>query len=240
MITYERQVEILSYLRQHNCATFKELSDAVFASESSVRRDVRKLEAEGYVKQTYGGVVLASYVNEIVPLKLREKENTAVKDEIAHSAAQYIFDGATILMDGSSTVRRIIRHIDAYQNLKIITNNHLIFSDLTSGNATVYSTGGRFDRQNQIFLGSVAEESVRNITADILFFSSQAISREGEITDVSEEETALRRVMLSRAKKKIFLCDASKVGIQKTFKLCTKDDVDLILCDQGLPWEYRA
>lgn len=237
MITYERQMEILNYLKQHNCATFKELASAVFASESSVRRDVKKLESEGYVKQTYGGVVLASYVNEIVPLKLREKENTAVKDALARSAAKYIFDGATILMDGSSTVRKIIKHVGSYQNLKIITNNHLIFSDPESSNATVYSTGGRFDRQNGIFLGSTAEEFVRNITADLLFFSSQAISAEGEITDVSEEETALRKVMLSRAKKKIFLCDSSKVGLQKAFKLCTKDDVDIILCDQKLPWE---
>ena len=237
MITYERQVEILNCLKRRNCATFKELASAVYASESSVRRDIKKLELDGYVKQTYGGVVLASYANEIVPIKLREKENASVKDEIARSAAQYIFDGATILMDGSSTVRKITKYIDDYKNLKIITNNHLIFSGLESNNAAVYSTGGRFDRQNQIFLGSAAEEYVRNITADILFFSSQAISEEGEITDVSEEETTLRRVMLSRAKRKIFLCDSSKVGLQKTFKLCTKDDVDLILCDQRLPWE---
>lgn len=237
MITYERQMEILSYLMQRHCATVKELATAVFTSESSVRRDIKKLELEGFVKQTYGGVVLASYANGIVPLKLREKENTVVKDKIALSATQYIFNGATILMDGSSTVRKIIRHIDSYQELKIITNNHSIFSELESSNATVYSTGGRFDKQNKIFLGSVAEEFVRNITADIVFFSSQAISEEGEITDASEEETALRKIMLSRAKRKIFLCDSSKVGFKKTFKLCNKDEVDVIICNQKLPWE---
>ena len=124
-----------------------------------------------------------------------------------------------------------------YKNLKIVTYNHLILSELESDDATVYSTGGRFDKKNGIFLGSRAEEFVREITADILFFSSQAISNDGEITDVSEEETSMRRVMLSRAKKKIFLCDSSKVGLEKTFKLCTKDDVDAIICDQKLPWE---
>lgn len=236
MITFERKIEILNYLNQHNCATFKELAAAVFTSESSVRRDVKKLEAEGLVKQAYGGVAIASYINGIVPLKLREKENSVVKDRLARTAAQYIFDGATILMDGSSTVRRIIGHIAPYKNLKIITNNHLIFSDLELNNACVYSTGGRYDKQNRIFLGSAAEEFVRNITADILFFSSQAISTTGEITDISEEETALRKVMLSRAKTKIFLCDSSKVGLEKTFKVCTKEDIDHIICDQKLPW----
>ena len=141
------------------------------------------------------------------------------------------------MLDGSSTVRKIIKYIGCYKNLKIITNNHLIFSDSESINATIYSTGGRFDKQNHIFLGSAAEEYVRNIRADVLFFSSQAISNSGEITDVSEEENALRKVMLSQANKKIVLCDSSKVGLIKTFKLCSKDDVDLISCNQKLPWE---
>ena len=63
MITYERQIEVLNYLKANNCATFKELAEAVYSSESSVRRDVKSLESQGYVKQTYGGVVLASYLN---------------------------------------------------------------------------------------------------------------------------------------------------------------------------------
>lgn len=238
MITYERQIEILNYLKQNKCATIKELSGAIFTSESSIRRDVKKMEAEGLLKQTYGGVILASFVNEIVPLRLRENENADAKDEVARLAAKYIFDGATLLLDGSSTVRKIVKYINGYKNLKIITNNHLIFSDLASTDVTVYSTGGRFDKQNHIFLGSTAEEYVRNITADLFFFSSQAISDTGEITDVSEEETALRKVMLSRAKRKIFLCDSSKVGTRKTFTLCSKDEVDAIICNQPLPWEH--
>ena len=237
MITYERQIEVLNYLKANNCATFKELAEAVFSSESSVRRDVKSLDSQGYVKQTYGGVVLASYVNEIIPLKLREGKNAAAKDVVAKEGAKYIFDGATLLLDGSSTVRRLIKYLDPYKSLKIITNNHEIFSELENEKITVYSTGGRFDPQNKIFLGSTAEEYVRNVSADILFFSSQAISEDGEISDVSEEETSLRRVMLSRAKKKIFLCDSSKLGLEKTFRLCSKNDVDVIICDEKLPWE---
>ena len=237
MIIYERQIEILKYLKENRCATVKELSKAIFTSESSIRRDVKKLENDGMVKLTYGGVILASYVNDIVPLKLRDNENSTVKDEIARLAAKRLFDGATVLLDGSSTVRRIIKYISPFKNLKIITNNHLIFSDLQSSDAIVYSTGGRFDKQNHIFLGNTAEEYVRNMTADILFFSSQAISSSGEITDVSEEETALRKVMLTRANKKIFLCDSTKIGLKKTFKLCSKDDIDEIICNQKMPWE---
>ena len=38
-------------------------------------------------------------------------------------------DGDTIFMDGSSTVRRIIKHLNNFENLKIITNNCRIFKE---------------------------------------------------------------------------------------------------------------
>ena len=237
MIIYERKLAILSYLKKNNLATFRELAKAVYASESSVRRDVKVLECEGYVKQTYGGVVLASYVNGIVPVKLRESENAAIKDALAETAVKHVFDGATLLLDGSSTVRRMVKYLSNFSNLRIITNNYKLFSDAEGFSGTLYSTGGRYDSRNKIFIGSVAEEFLHGITADVMFFSCQALSDDGEITDVSEEETSLRKVMLSRAKKKIFLCDSSKVGKKQTFKLCTKDDVDEIICDKKLPWE---
>jgi len=237
MIIYERQQAILNHLKQNKFSTVKELSKIVWASESSVRRDIKVLEQQGYVDRIYGGVTLSGHSNNVVPVTLRNSYNSTIKDELAKNASKHIFDGATIFMDGSSTVRRIIKYTNRFKNLKIITNNQLIFSECMNSQIRLYCTGGLFDSQSNIFLGSVAENYIDSVNADIVFFSSQAISNDGEISDVSEEETSLRRKMLARAKKKIFLCDSSKLGSTKTFSLCTKDDVDLIICDKKLPWE---
>lgn len=236
MYEYERQQKILDHLKQKHFSSVKELSEIVWVSESSVRRDVKKLEQKGYVKQIYGGIVLSEYENSVVPIDLRDNSNSTVKEELAKRAAEHIFDGATIIMDGSSTVRRIIKYVGKFHNLKIITNNQRIFNDCDDPEMDLYCTGGLFLSQSKIFAGSTAERFINGINADILFFSSQAISNEGEISDASEEETALRKAMLSRAKKKIFLCDSSKLGLKRTFALCSKDDVDVIICDTALPW----
>lgn len=237
MIIYERQQTILNYLKQNKFSTVKELSKNVLSSESSVRRDIKVLEQKGYITQIYGGVTLAGYANDVVPIGLRDSSNISIKEDLARKATKHIVDGATILMDGSSTVRKIIKYMGHFKNIKIITNNQLLFSECTHPQIKLYCTGGLFDSQSNIFLGSSAENYVSSINADIFFFSSQAISNDGEISDVSEEETSLRKIMLSRSKKKIFLCDSSKVGLKKTFTLCTRSDVDLIICDKKLPWE---
>jgi DeoR/GlpR family transcriptional regulator of sugar metabolism len=236
MLLYQRQNEILNYLNKNECATIKELANIVWVSESSIRRDIKSLEEKGLVKQVYGGVMLP-YQNTVIPSRIRDTFNSAVKDTLAQTAAKHIFDGATILMDSSSTVKRIIKYMGNFHNIRIITNNQNIFNECNNNEIKLYSTGGHFVNQNNVFVGSAAEEFIRNIYVDILFLSSQAISDNGEISDISERETSIRKVMLTRAKKKIFLCDSSKIGLKKTFTLCTKDDLDLIICDKKLPWE---
>ncbi len=237
MVSYIRRQEIMNYLKKRHFSTVKELAAAVYASESSVRRDVSELEKSGSVCRVYGGVVLPEYTNSVMPLSIRDASNPEVKNSLAKRAAKYVSEGDTVFMDGSSTVRRIVKHLAGIKNLKIVTNNCRIFEENCDSGIKLYCTGGRFVPQSGIFTGAAAEEYARNVNADIMFFSSQAISESGTVSDVSEEETALRRVMLSRAKKKIFLCDSSKFGLVKTFTLCTKDDIDVIISDKALPWE---
>ena len=130
-----------------------------------------------------------------------------------------------------------IKYINNFRDIKIITNNQLLFNETISPTIQLYCTGGRFISDNNTFVGSSAENFLKGINADLLFFSSQAISETGEISDASEDESSLRKVMLSRAKKKIFLCDSSKIGLKYAFTVCTKNELDEIICDKKLPWE---
>ncbi len=237
MLQFERQEAILQFLEKRKNASIRELAQALFTSEASIRRDIEALEHRGLVKRVYGGVLLSRYQNDIVPISLRDSDHSAVKEDIARRAAAMIKDGDTIIMDASSTVRRILKYIPHYRNLKVITNNLRIFSDFGDSDIQLYCTGGTYNGHNHAFTGPAAENYLRTISADYLFFSSQGISEDGTISDVSEEETALRRVMLTRASKQYFLCDSSKLGSSRMFTLCHKDDITDIICDIPLPWE---
>ena len=237
MIQYERQEQILAYLERQKTATVRELAKHLFTSEASVRRDIAALEGRGLVTKIYGGVLLSRYQNGVVPVGLRDGDHSAVKEEIARRAAELIRDGDTVMMDASSTVRRIIKYIGNRRGVQIITNNHRIFTDCKQSGIRLYCVGGIYDGENHAFYGPAAEQFLRGVTADCLFFSSQGISREGIISDASEAESSLRRVMLSRARRRYFLCDGSKLGVERMFTLCHKDDLDGVICDAPLPWE---
>ena len=143
----------------------------------------------------------------------------------------------TVIIDSSSTARRIIKYISHLNGLRIITNNLSIFEEARHLDFEFYCTGGTYSRKGNDFLGPSAESYISSVTADILFFSAEGIDDDGEITDVSEKRNSLRRVMMARAKKKYFLCDGSKIGIRRTFTLCTASELDGVICNLPLPWE---
>lgn len=235
MLQLERQKNIMDYLHHHHSATIRELARAVYTSEASVRRDLARLEAGGHVERIYGGVLLAGNKNNVLPLNVRETANAAGKEIVAQKAAQLVKDSDTIILDASSTAYRICHHIRDRKHLRVITNNLKVCQALADcEDIQVYCTGGTFVGHSSCFLGTNAENFIRGVNADILFFSSQAISATGIITDVGEADISMRKVMLSHAKRRVFLCDSSKFGITRPFTLCCKDDVDDIICDVDL------
>lgn len=235
MIQYERKERILERLSKQKSVSLKELAAELFISEASIRRDIAALEQEGLVTRLYGGVTLSANRNGVIPVSFRDAEHSAQKEAIAKKAAALVRDGDTLMLDASSTVRRMLRYLTDRRDLTVITNNLRIFDEYGSSGIRLYATGGIYRAENHALVGAGAMETLSSLSADAVFFSSQGLSEEGEISDASEEETALRRVMLSRCRHRFFLCDSSKFGIRRTFTLCHKDDLDAVISDASLP-----
>ena len=83
----ERQEQILAYMETRQFATVAELASLIFASEATVRREIRHLEERGCLKSVYGGVVAAKYGMEPVPISMRDGANSAQKEHLAERAA---------------------------------------------------------------------------------------------------------------------------------------------------------
>lgn len=231
MSQLNRQQSILRLLEGHASMTVREISEALFYSESSVRRDVRELESRGLVLHRWGGVMLASGRGGIVPVRLRENDHAERKERIAREAAGMVRDGDTLILDASSTVRRMLPYLTERRDLRLITNNQRLFESDLPKSFRLFCTGGSYNRENHDFCGAAAQSYLRTVRADLVFFSSQGVSASGDVSDVSEEETALRQVMLSVAARRVFLCDSSKIGVTRQFVLCNLRDVDRVICD---------
>jgi DeoR/GlpR family transcriptional regulator of sugar metabolism len=75
------------------------------------------------------------------------------------------------------------------------------------------------------------------LNADILFFSCRGVSLDGDMSDLSIEEASLRRVMFTRAKKKILLTAKEKIGKSYFYSMGNISSIDGIVCEGDLPDE---
>lgn len=227
----KRENEISEYLADRGFATIAELAGILYTSEATVRRCVKEMERRGVLKCVYGGVIHKEYQMRPVPIQLRDGENHAAKERLALRAAKMIPDHATILIDSSTTARRICKHIRDREGLTVITSSLRVCSELRDSAVRVLCTGGSLLPRRECFAGHFAEEFVSHIKADYFFFSAQGVSENGDVTDSSEEEIALRKVMLSVSKNKIFLFDSSKEGKDYPFILCNTAELTAVLKD---------
>ena len=241
MFKTERMDAILYILQEKKHVTVHYLSEHVYASEVTIRRDLHKMEELGLIVRSYGGVTLRVSENVSVPLVIREQNLSAVKNRIAEEAVRLIRNGDTVLMDGSSTVLCMVNYLKERQNMTVITNSLRTATQLCEKRIPVYCTGGLLVPEALVCVGNYSHSMIDSVTADCMFFSSQGFSAEGNVCDFFENETYLRKLMLRHARRRYFLCDSSKLGKTFLFTVCGISELDQVICDTDVrAWLNQA
>lgn len=230
MLEYSRLSEILNILSQKKSSSVRSLAQTLYVSDATVRRDLNVLEKQGHVRRVFGGVILLENDQKELPFYGHTSED-AGKGEIALKAVERINNGDVIMLDASSTVNAMIRHLKRFKGLTIITNSALTAGGLQELDAKVFVTGGYMLRNSQGFVGSFAENMVRNYNADLMFFTCGGLTMDGRCTDAANDEMSIRRVMMKHSKKHILLCDSGKFGKEYCFNVCSMDEVDELISD---------
>jgi DeoR/GlpR family transcriptional regulator of sugar metabolism len=238
----ERKREIITILKEKNgFITVQELCKKLYASESSIRRDLTALENRGVIKRTYGGAELITNFSNVISFNKRFHHNIEAKKVIAKKATKLIKDGSIIFLDQSSTSFYLANEIINRNSLTVITNNIEILCLLSNSSIKVVSSGGFLSRENRnCLIGSDAQRTFENIYADVTFFSAKSLSDDGIVSDCTREEVTLRHSMLKNSAKKIFLCNSEKFGTQSAYKQCTLSDIDYLVSENENAKKFYA
>ncbi|MCL2518251.1 MAG: DeoR/GlpR family DNA-binding transcription regulator [Oscillospiraceae bacterium] len=240
MFAYERRNKIKQLLTNDKTVTVENLSKQFFVSESTIRRDLDKLADDGAIRRTYGGAFMLENLTNDLPITIREHENIDAKNIIAQKAVKYIQDGATIIMDTSSTVTALVPLLNVFEGLTVITNGIKTTYLLNSyGKITTYCTGGRLREHNMSLVGTTTCQRLGEINADIAFISCRGLSVEKGVTESSEEEAQVKKAMINAASKTILLCDASKLDMVLMNRVCEIKSLHAIICDVQMPEKFN-
>lgn len=241
MMIGERHSRIIDELRENPEISVKELARKLYVSEPTVRRDLTALHDKGIITKMYGGAVL-NPTNAFceIPFSMRATEQSDVKNEMGKRAAAMVEDGMSIMLDGSTSAYHMVPHLAHHKNLIAITSGAKTALMLAEANIRTFCTGGQMIIHSYSYVGAQAEAFVENFNADVLFFSCHGLDGEGMMTDNAIEESNLRKVMFKHAKRKILLCDSSKIGKRCVYNMGSIEDIDEVISDAELPEAIRA
>ena len=229
----EREKIILETILKRKKVTVKELSNILYISEPSVRRDLASLEKQNLIKRIHGGAIIeeTAISKNKIPFFIREYEQSNAKLIIAQKAIEYVKDNDVIFLDASTSAFRLIPFLAGKSHLTVVTNGVRALATLAEYGINTISTGGRLVNSCLALVGEEAYKTIESINANIAFFSCRGLSDDGFLTDIAPEENYIRQKMINQSERSYLLCAKDKMGKKYYHNLCYKDAIDEIITE---------
>jgi DeoR family transcriptional regulator, aga operon transcriptional repressor len=211
MLIGERRQHILSLIHRDGRVLVSELSESLGISPITIRKDLDRLELQGMVQRTHGGA-LALQNSTMVDPSLKEKEHHQIKEKqrIAAAAAKLVSNDQCILLDSGSTTTMVARALREFSNLTIVTNAVNIAAELSDTNFEIILTGGTLRKNSFSLVGPMAEDTLTQIHADILFLAVDGFDPKIGIMTPNVLESRVNRAMVKASRKVVAVCDSTK------------------------------
>jgi DeoR/GlpR family transcriptional regulator of sugar metabolism len=239
MFAIERQNRIKEILYKEKRVDVFELSKLFTVTEVTIRRDLDKLEQEGFLIKTYGGAVLNEEVSHN-PLTTALEDNVLEeKRMIGRIASQMIEPGEAIYLGPGSTCLEIARNIKE-KRVTVVTNDILIAYDLkNSTGIKVIVTGGDLIQSTSILVGGFALQALSGIYINKAFIGVNGINFDSGYTVDSYEEAMVIQEVKKISNEIIAVADYTKFGHTAFARLGELSMAKKVITNKQVPNEYK-
>jgi DeoR family transcriptional regulator of aga operon len=235
MLSEERRRAIIETLQEDGRVLVKDLARRFHTSLITIRKDLEFLHQGAQLERTHGGALpLKTGALRDSSIHEKESQHKSEKSRIAAAAAQMIGDGQVIILDSGTTTTAIARACRTKQNLTIVTNATNIAAELADSSVEVILTGGTLRRNSYSLVGPLAEESLRKLSADLLFLAVDGFDVRYGLTTPNLLEARVNRAMAEAARRTIVVCDSSKFGRRSMSLILPTSAVHETITDKGI------
>lgn len=228
----QRQGRIVEALRSNTALRIGELAEAMGVSGETIRRDLAELGDAGTVSRTYGGAVARTISSEPI-WNIRHADQRAERRQIAQRALALVASGDILILETGSTMMHLAELLAAQaMRLTVITSGLAIALALAqNAGISVHLCPGQVDLHEASVLGGETEDFLRRYNANLAFVGSTGITGEG-LCESHAGIAAVKRTMLSRAKRRIALLDHTKFNQASLTIVCRLSDIDVLVSDR--------
>ena len=207
MLAVDRRHRILERVAEEQTIHIRELAGELGVSEMTIRRDITRLERDGFLRRTYGGATAHVTRSLELAFNARALQSASAKRLIGMTAAPLVAAASTLFIGTGTTAEQLALFLPARDDVTIITNSLPVASLLGTRPGRVVILGGGVRRDELCCVGPVACATVRRYHADVAVLSGAALSPRTGLTELDDETAEVHRLMTEHSD-----ADGSKLG----------------------------
>ncbi len=211
MIAEERHAHIMSMVNEHGAVTVLDLMEALDASESTIRRDLVKLNRDGLLNKVHGGAtrIRDEYVMYDQSFTGRQSLNMPQKQAIATFAARLIGPDDYVFIDGGTTTQCLVEAITE-THATYLTNSLPHAQRLLAKGCHTLLPGGMIKPVTEVLVGAETVNAIRRYHFTIGFWGTNGAGLETGFTTPEFSEAAVKQISLEHTVRPYVLADSSK------------------------------
>lgn len=204
-------------------------------SQATIRRDLEALQQQQLVSRTHGGAIIHAAFNDL-PLSYKTAQDLPEKQRIARCAVQFVEGARVIGTTGGTTVSQFARLLRDRDGLTVVTNAVNIAVDLLGNpRMRVFLAGGEVRGSSQEAVGHGAEAFLSQYHTDVAFLGVDGVDALVGCTNYDSAGARVNAMLFQRARRKVVLADATKIGRVALAQVCRMAEVDVLITDGRAP-----
>lgn len=211
MIAQERHARIVSMVNDQGAVTVPELMEALDASESTIRRDLLKLDRMGRLNKVHGGAtrIREQFVVSDQSFVGRHAIHMEEKRIIAAYAATLIEPDDFVFIDGGTTTECLVDAITETR-ATYLTNSLPHAQRLLAKGCRTLLPGGEVKPVTEALVGAETVNTIRRYHFTVGFWGTNGAGLETGFTTPEFSEAAVKQISLEQTVRPFIVADASK------------------------------
>ncbi len=229
MLAEERFSKILSIIEEAGSVTVQDLMEELGASESTIRRDLNTMDANGLLVKVFGGAVAknTNIRTQDENVDNRKLQNIEEKVAIAKYAASLIKNGDFVYIDAGTSTEMVIDYIKV-SNVTFVTNSLTHAKKLSDKGYTVYILGGEFKSTTEAIVGEEAVETLDKYNFTKGFWGTNGVSITKGFSTPEVKEAMVKKKSMENCKERYVLADSSKFSQISSVKFSEFENATII------------
>lgn len=243
----DRLNRIREMVRYHRSVDVNELSAALNVSEVTVRRDLEKLEQEGFLKRVYGGATICEKQEQIAPVQKNEMDSRLLSYEqlphgskiVGETAAGMVGEYEVIYIGAGMSGLALAREIKDRHGVIVVSNYLPICLELMHSQVRVIITGGELDSKDSTFKIDHIDYEACLVPIEKAFIPFRGFDLQNGYAFNDREELQIYQRLKEHSKFMIGMIEGNLFDKRGFVTMEDDDSISAIVSDRDIPDQYR-